>query len=125
MLKIIFVNNSGDLKDEHVYLKAEADCSLGDYLLTDSTYGSHEAPSNKLRHVFFFPALAVKKGEYVALWTRKGNYSVNPATTAKNSQHNVFWNLQETVWNITGDKAFLFTAPRAQRSAVTIAPKKQ
>lgn len=125
MLKIISINNSGNLQDEHVYLKAETDCNLGDYLLTDSTYGSNEAPSNKLRHVFFFPVLVVKKGEYVVLWTRKGNYSVNPATTAKSPQHNVFWGLQETVWNVTGDKAFFFTAPRAERSAFSVVPKKQ
>ena len=125
MLKIIVINNSSNLQDEYVYLKADADCNLGDYLLTDSTYGSNEAPSNKLRHVFFFPVLAVKKGDYVALWTRKGTYSVNAATTAKGPQHNLFWGLQETVWNVAGDKAFLFTAPRAQRSAFTVGPKKQ
>ena len=125
MLKIISIGNSGNLQDEHVYLKAEADCNLGDYLFTDSTYGSNEAPSNKLRHVFFFPVLTVKKGDYVALWTQKGTYSVNAATTTKAPQHNLYWGLQETVWNITGDKAFLFAAPRVQRSALAVGPKKR
>ncbi|WP_305825627.1 hypothetical protein [Massilia brevitalea] len=124
MLKIISVNNTGDVRSEHVFLAVEADCNLGDYLLTDSTYGSNETPSNKLRHVFFFPVVAVKKGDYVVLWTQSGKYSVGATTTTK-PQHNVFWGLQETVWNVKGDKAFLFTAPRAQRSAVTVAPKKQ
>lgn len=124
MLKIISVTNTGDLQAEHVYLKVEADCNLGDYLLTDSTYGSNEAPTNKLRHVFFFPAPEVKRGDYVALWTRSGKYSVKPATTKKASQHNLFWGLHETVWNVKGDKAFLFKAPRTQRLATTIPPKK-
>lgn len=124
MLKIISVNNTGNLRSEHVFLAVQTDCNLGDYLLTDSTYGSNEAPSNKLRHVFFFPELAVKAGDYVVLWSQSGKYSVGAATNNK-PQHNLFWGLQETVWNVTGDKAFLFTAPRAQRSAFTVVPKKQ
>ena len=123
MLKIVSVKNSGEIKDEYVLLKAEADCDVGDYLLTDSTYGSDESPSNKLRHVFFFPVQAVKKGEFIVLWTRVGKYSQG-TTTTKNPQHNFYWGLKETVWNVTGDKAFLFTAPRAQRSAFTVQPKK-
>jgi hypothetical protein len=124
MLKIINVNNTGELRSEHVFLAVQANCNLGDYLLTDSTYGSDEEPSNKLRHVFFFPNLQVKQGEYVVLWTQSGKYSAG-ATTTKQVQHNVYWDLKETVWNVNGDKAFLFTAPRAQRSAFTVAPKKK
>ncbi|OIJ41045.1 hypothetical protein [Massilia timonae] len=123
MLKIISINNTGDIKSEHVLLKAEADCNVGDYLLTDSTYGSNETPSNKLRHVFFFPILTVKKGDYVVLWTNPGNYTVGKMSNMA-PQHNIHWGLQETVWNVKGDKAFLFTAPRAQRSSFTVAPKK-
>lgn len=123
MLKIVIVKNSGDIQDEYVLLKAEADCNVGDYLLTDGTYGSDEAPSNKLRHVFFFPSQPVKKGEFVVLWTRVGKYSVG-TTTTKNPQHNFYWGLQETVWNMKEDKAFLFTAPRSQRSAFKVQPKK-
>lgn len=123
MLKIISVNNTGDLKNEHVLLRAEAACNVGDYILTDSTYGSNEAPSNKLRHVFFFPLLAVQKNDYVVLWTNPGKYTVGQ-TTNSYPQHNLHWGLQETVWNVKGDKAFLFAAPRTHRSMVTVSPKK-
>lgn len=122
MIKIKFVNNKGDLAKEYVLLTVEADCNLGDYLLTDSTYGSNEAPSNKLRHVFFFPSVLVQKGERVVLWTRNGKYVVSKTAT-NIPQHNFFWSLQETVWNIKGDKAFLFNAPRALRSSMTIVQK--
>jgi len=124
MLKLISINNTGNVQSEHVFLAVNADCNLGDYLLTDSTYGSDEAPSNKLRHVFFFPQLEVKKGDYVVLWTQSGKYSKGE-TTNKKAQHNVYWGLKETVWNVNGDRAFLFTAPRAQRSSLTVGPKKQ
>lgn len=124
MLKIILVKNSGDIKDEYVLLKAEADCEVGNYLLTDSTYGSDEAPSNKLRHVFFFPVQAVKKGDFVVLWTGVGKYSQG-TTTTNSPQHNFHWGLKETVWNMTGDKAFLFAAPRGQRSSFAVSAKKK
>jgi len=123
MLKVTKVNNSGDIKDEYVLLKAMAECNAGDYVLTDSTYGSDEAPSNKLRHVFFFPSIELKKDEYLVLWTKQGKYSLGKTNTQR-PQHNVYWGLQETVWNIKGDKAFLFTAPRAQRSSFAVGPKK-
>ena len=123
MLKISIVKNTGELQTEFVFLKAETDCNIGNYLLTDSTYGSNEMPSNKLRHVFFFPSLEVKKGDYVVLWTKAGKYSLGE-TTAKSPQHNLYWGLKETVWNVDGDKAFLFTAPRAQRSMITVPAKK-
>ncbi len=55
----------------------------------------------------------------------KGARDSAGATTTKQVQHNVYWDLKETVWNVNGDKAFLFTAPRAQRSAFTVAPKKK
>lgn len=124
MLKIIKVNNSADVKNEYVFLKAVAECNIGDFLLTDSTYGSDDAPSNKLRHVFFFPSKVVKEGEYVVLWTKSGSYNLGETSNGL-PQHNLFWGLKETVWNVDGDKAFLFKAPRAQRSAFTVAASEQ
>jgi hypothetical protein len=124
MLKIISVNNSGELKSEYVFLRAVAECNIGDYLLTDSTYGSDDEPSNKLRHVFFFPSKVVKEGEYVVLRTKSGSYSLGE-TSKGSPQHNLYWGLKETVWNLEGDKAFLFKAPRTQRSAFTVAANEQ
>lgn len=124
MLKIVKVNNSGELTSEYVFLKVVEECNIGDYLLTDSTYGSDDAPSNKLRHVFFFPAKVVKEGEYVVLRTKSGSYNLGE-TTAGAPQHNLYWGLKETVWNVDGDKAFLFKAPRAQRSAFTVGANDQ
>ena len=124
MIKVVLVKNSGDLKSEHVFLQVDEDCNLGDYVLTDSTYGSHDKPSNKLRHVFFFPRMDVKKGDYVSLWTKEGTYE-KATTTTKKPLHRLYWGLKETVWNIDGDKAFLLTAPRARRSEVLIPPKKE
>jgi hypothetical protein len=122
MLQIIKINNSGEVSSEYVFIEVVADCNAGDYLLTDSTYGADNAPSNKLRHVFFFPSKEMKAGEYIVLWTKSGTYNLGKTST-NSPQHNLHWNLKETVWNITGDKAFLFKAPRAQRSSHSVGPK--
>lgn len=124
MLRVTRIENTGDVATEYVMLKAEKDCNMGDYLLTDSTYGSDEAPSNKLRHVYFFPPKLVKAGEYVSLWTRAGSSSTG-RTTNDQIVHRIFWGLKETVWNVTGDKAFLFRAPRDARSSHTVAAYKK
>jgi hypothetical protein len=119
MLTITKVNNSGEISSEYVFLKVLEDCDIGDYLLTDSTYGSDEAPSNKLRHVFFFPSMPVEAGDYIALRTKSGSYSLGK-TSKGGPQHNLYWGLKETVWNVDGDQAFLFKAPRTQRSSIEV-----
>jgi len=124
MLKIISVNNSGALASEYVFLKVVAECNIGDYLLVDSTYESDDTPSNKLRHVFFFPSKVLKEGENILLRTKAGTYKLEK-TANGSPQHNLFWGLKETVWNVDGDKAFVFKAPRTQRVSTAIAPKKQ
>lgn len=40
----------------------------------DSTYDEEGNISNKHRHMFVFPDQNVKKGDFVWLYTKKGNY---------------------------------------------------
>lgn len=123
MLKIVSIGNGESLDNEHVFLKVEADCDAGDYLLTDSTYGSDEAPTTMLGHVFFFPPCLVKKGDYVMVWTRSGTPYLS-WTTWEARQHNLFWGLEKIVWSAEGDQAFLFHAPRVRRTTVTTPKRK-
>ena len=124
MLKIVSIGNGELLVSEHVFLKVEANCDADDYLLTDSTYGSDEAPTTMLGHVFFFPPCLVKKGDYVMVWTRSGTPYLS-RTTWDARQHNLFWGLDKTVWSVEGDQAFLFHAPRAKRTTATTPKRKQ
>lgn len=105
-LKIISVHGNGDFDSEYVLLRATADCDVGYYQLCDTTYTDDDKVSNKLRHIYWFPDRAVKKGELVSLWTKSGKN-----TTTKNESgtvvHRFYWGLSKAVWNNDGDCAVL------------------
>jgi len=105
-LKIISVHGQGDFNSEYVLCRVIEDCDVGRYQLCDTTYLDNGRVSNKLRHTFWFPDKAVKKGDLVSVWTRSGN-----DTTEKNSAgtivHRFYWGMSKAVWNNDGDCAVL------------------
>lgn len=121
-LEVVQISDQGEYDKEYVVLKANEDCNLGDYILADSTYSAAGQPSNKARHVFFFPLMDVKKGEYISVWTKPGK-NVKAETAQGDPIHRFFWGLKESIWNDTGDCAYLMKAPRSERKAYQV-PKK-
>lgn len=121
-VRIVKISDQGAYDKEYVWLKADQDCDLGDYILADSTYSAAGQPSNKARHVFFFPTREVKKGEFISLWTKPGK-NVMGKSTEGDTVHRFFWGLKESIWNDTGDCAYLMKAPRSERKAYQV-PKK-
>ena len=113
-LKISKIYPKGDETDERITFTVTADCNLGDYILADDTFANNK-PSNKLRNTFFFPSVAVKKGEWVSLRTKKGKYNVVEATTSSRGGHQFYWGLDKSVWNDSGDCAHLLLSPLAER----------
>ncbi|MDJ0388695.1 hypothetical protein QMO56_11280 [Roseomonas sp. E05] len=105
-LKVLSVYNRGDATKEHVLLEAVEDCNANRYLLADSTFTGDGMISNRLRHTFWFPSKAVKKGELVSLWTGKGS-NTEAANAAGTKIHRFYWNLGSAVWNDDGDCALL------------------
>lgn len=107
-LKIHSVADKGDLSKECVWLQVLEDIAdLGNYMLCDTTYIDANQVSNELRHLYWFPSKAVKKGDWVRLMTGSGT---NAATdnNLKSKTHTFYWKLGRTVWNKAGDAAVLF-----------------
>ena len=106
-LEIVSVHGQGDQEKEHVLLRVKSDCSVGHFLLADSTYTNDTHVSNKVRHTYWFPDKNVKADEYVSLWTKNGT---STSDTMKDGTpiHRFFWNLGKPVWNDSGDCAILF-----------------
>ena len=119
---IIDVKNTGSVSTEFVSMTVNANCDIGDYLLTDTTYNELLQPSNKHRHVYFFPPHEVKKGDIVFLYSYAGENSVGKGGAGTYHVHRFYWNLRESVWNKTGDLAYLIKAPREQRIVHKIPP---
>lgn len=104
-LKIDLVHGHGSINEERVLLTATADLNLSRYLIMDTTYVG-ENLSNEHRHVKWFPAYSIKKGERIALYTRKGTYSKELHDGV--IWHKIYWNSGAPIWNNTGDAAVLF-----------------
>jgi hypothetical protein len=105
-LQITGLRKQGAADEEYVLLEATADCNLADYILCDTTFTSAGKVSNHLRHTYWFPPKAVKRGEFVILRTGTGKNGTF-TTTAKQVVHRFFWGLGSAVWNNSGDAAVL------------------
>jgi hypothetical protein len=105
-VKIALVHNQGRFDEEYVLLKVEESCDIGRYLLADSTYTTDGKVSNKLRHIYWFPDGAVKKGDLIIVWTKAGKDNTSE-TDSGVPIHHYYWGLKSAVWNDDGDCAAL------------------
>lgn len=107
-LELVSIHEKGKQDAEYVELKATEACNLKYYIVSDTTYTSETAISNKLRHVYWFAPKDVAKGDYVFLRTGKGTNTTH-ANKAGTTTHVFYWGLATPVWNNTGDAGILFT----------------
>lgn len=107
-LSIHSAEHKGELDKECLWLDVHEDISsLSNYSVCDTTYTDDNHISNELRHVFWFPTKAVKKGDWVRLMTKVG-VSSTASNTRGGTTHTFYWQLGRTVWNKDGDAAILF-----------------
>lgn len=106
-LEITQVLGFGSQDTERVMMRVLADCNLHYYILTDTTYTDDTHISNKLRHMHWFHNKEVKQGDEVVLYTKKGTESAIGLTNGK-TRYTLYWGLDGSVWNNTGDGALLF-----------------
>jgi hypothetical protein len=107
-IEIHSIENSGTLDKEVVWLNVLEDISdLSYYMICDTTYTDKSHISNELRHIYWFPAVAVKKHDWIAVRTTEGkNQTV--ANNRGTTTHIFYWNLGRTIWNKEGDCAVVF-----------------
>lgn len=99
---------------ECILLKVEEDCNLWPFIIFDATYDENGNSSNLLRHSFIFPSQNVKKGDYVIVYTSKGesqHYKNRVGTTT----WEYYWGLDVNVWNDKGDEALLIKVSEFKR----------
>lgn len=105
-LVIHSIQNHGDQTKEIVFLKADTDLDLVNYMLADTTYVSSGQFSNRLRHMYWFAPKKIKAGSWVTLSTGHGTES-EVENKDKSKTYHFFWGLGAPVWNDTGDCAVL------------------
>lgn len=104
--QILKIKDAGDLDNERVILKANKDCEISWYLLFDNTYDEQGNLSNLWRHMYIFPKINMKAGDFVWLFTKKGANSSRGNDT-NTTTYLLYWGLDETIWNNEGDMAHL------------------
>lgn len=104
-LKIQRIVNKGGAKAEAVWLVVLADCDLAGHILADTTFDDVHK-TNLVRHTYWFPERAAKKGDRVVVYTTSGANARGTTTTGE-PLHRLFWNLDHAVWNNEGDTATL------------------
>lgn len=99
---------SDSLDVERIVIEVMEDCNMAQFLVFDTTY-DNEQVSNLLRHVYLFGSLAVKKGDFVNLFTRAKEEKDETSFTNKRdtTTYQLFWGLEKQIWNRESDVAYL------------------
>lgn len=105
-LQIISIHNHGDAQREYVVFKVVADCILGEFVLSDTTYINEKTISNRLRHMYWWvTSEKARKGDFIYVYTREGKDTTRVVEGV--THRDFFWNLKSSVWNNNGDAAVL------------------
>jgi hypothetical protein len=86
-------------------------------MIMDTTFADDLHISNKHRHVYWFPDKPVKKGDFIALYTRIGR-NTEFDNKASSVTHEFFWNMRTQVWNNTGDAAVLINTSQWNTTSI-------
>lgn len=107
-VKIHSIADKGNLEKEVIWIEVLEDVAdLSYYMICDTTYTDDDHISNELRHIYWFPKQSVKKGDWIALYTKDGKKSAS-SNNRGTTTHTFYWNLSRTIWNKDGDCAVLF-----------------
>lgn len=107
-LEIKSVHNASTPSGEYVILRATEDTNLYYFAVVDSTFNGDGSMSNEHRHVYFFPAKSIKKGDWVVLYSGTGtNGTIRKFSNSSDSYYAYYWQSGSCIWNNTGDNASL------------------
>lgn len=107
-LEIKRVENASTPSKEYVVLQVTEDTNLYYWAVVDSTFNPDGSMSNEHRHVYFFPAKQVKKGDWVVLYSGTGTNGVVKKFNDNDSNYYAYyWQSGSCIWNNTGDNASL------------------
>lgn len=108
---MIGLENSNEPKGEYLRMKALCDLNSSDYIVVDKTFNEDGNLSNTFRHLYRFPSKAVKRGEFIRLFTSKDykKYTQDNGAVV----HQFHWCSDQCIWNDKDrDEAFVYKISR-------------
>jgi NAD-dependent SIR2 family protein deacetylase len=106
-LKMTQIVDYGTHASEKVLIDVLQEANLQFYIVRDTTYYKHNTVSNEWVHAHKFMNQAVKKGDKVILYTKKGDDRERDLGNG-NKEYIYYWGLGNSVWNNDGDAAALY-----------------
>jgi hypothetical protein len=100
MIFTVRIVETGNLQKERVVLKARTDGDAGDYAIFHCFVSEDDgrALSGDVPNAYWFPALKVKAGDLVVLYTKSGSRS-KKVQPEGGTTHFFYWEKSESIWN--------------------------
>jgi len=95
----------GDLQQERVVMRANADVEVGQFALC-RTARDGDSIYPTVYDTFWFPDGVVQKGDFVVLYTKPGTTSFKKGASGTTS-HFYYWGRSDAVWDDVGVAAVL------------------
>jgi hypothetical protein len=92
--------------NERLHLSALVDATLSYYIVLKSTLVSIDSVTNGNLLSYWFPAVQVKAGDQIILYTKKGTNSAEKVASG-HTNYFFYWGLSNTLWNTPNDCAVL------------------
>jgi hypothetical protein len=98
-LAIKEVKSAGDVSHERIVLEASDDTDIGSYAIFVARKGTQSKAvlGGPIRYCFWLPDLKVKKGDLIALYTKKGT-SAKKENPSGSTSYFYYWNETDPIW---------------------------
>jgi hypothetical protein len=96
-LKMRGIRDSGIPEKERLVLDVVEDDDIGDYVVFHTHIIRPRVVSTRVRQTFWFPDRAVRSGDVIVLYTKKGKTRERENSDGTTS-HFFYWNLDEPIW---------------------------
>lgn len=96
-LEIRSFADAGELSKERIVLRATTDVDVGDYAVFRSGVSSDGNPTSGRKSAYWFPNGAVKAGDSIVLYSKKGQKSTKRLEDGRTA-HFFYWGKQEALW---------------------------
>ena len=124
-MKILRINDRGNLEKERLVLKADAIEDLGHYLIFKTTLldegGFSARPDSR---VFWLPDRQIKKGDMVVIYSKEGSLSTKE-NKDKSTSLFFYWNSKVPLWSKDTDTVVLIKVSEYQAWAAKIEESKE
>ena len=94
---------------ERIVFRVLEDCNLSRFILMDNSYDEDGNVSNVHRHSFVLPNMNVSKGDFLRVYTHKGE-AKSFTNKSQTITHEIYWGFKSevSIWNKDVDKAYIY-----------------